>query len=442
MGGYSGLNNALDPTPKFLPLLLSGAAPRGREVNSFLSEAYSCKQAWQKRLQSPLFQKVRPDGFYFDLDRKFQLEKKASPIDIDLFSNMERDEHHLDELESITRMFRRCPNTVHVLPSTGHAVIRTFLQLGATDTLMRMLHDKLNYGLFPDYYMSNLLMDNFLSKGNNRDAVKIAIEIMLQEDFTHPIASQLALYSAYAYLKNPTPEPWDPQPVPPPEEPAEDVKVRVDYIREPYFDDHFDLTEPNPLIGKTLAYLGKHFRQLNHNDGRKTNLLLCVNKRKSNSTTRTMHHNDKLLASVLTAVLDLALRVICGTSGTWLPPLVSTYSEAFVSLLHGTVLRARDNDVHNDCVVLRKCTQKRAGKLKTVITSLLYINLIAILKKKRLLILEKAMRVWLMEPEGELRHLLDSRKIWESISLLCPISTPLLDGSASLAVYVTRKQVP
>lgn len=54
------------------------------------------------------------------------------------------------------------------------------------------------------------------------------------------------------------PEPWDPQPKAKPEEPVEEVKVRVDYIREPYFDDHFDLTDSSHLVGKTLASFGKH----------------------------------------------------------------------------------------------------------------------------------------------------------------------------------------
>jgi len=37
-----------------------------------------------------------------------------------------------------------------------------------TETLMRMLDDRLNYGLFTDYYLSNLLMDTFLKKENYR----------------------------------------------------------------------------------------------------------------------------------------------------------------------------------------------------------------------------------------------------------------------------------
>lgn len=82
---------------------------------------------------------------------------------------------------------------------------------------------------------------------------------MLQEEFDHPITSALALYSCYGYLKKPQPEPWDPQPRAKPEEPTEEVKVRVDYIREPFFDDHFDLTDPRHLIGKTLIGFGKHW---------------------------------------------------------------------------------------------------------------------------------------------------------------------------------------
>nr|CAG4638433.1 EOG090X05Q1 [Cyclestheria hislopi] len=103
------------------------------------------------------------------------------------------------------------------------------------------------------------MMDTFLKQENYRDAVKVAIQLMLQEDFDHPITSHMALYSCYAYIMKPQPQPWDPQPHAKPEEPVEEVKVRVDYIREPYFDDHFDLTDSQHLIGKTLVGLAKYF---------------------------------------------------------------------------------------------------------------------------------------------------------------------------------------
>ena len=106
------------------------------------------------------------------------------------------------------------------------------------------------------------------------DAAKVAIQLMLQEEFDHPIASHLALYSCYGYLKKPQPEPWDPQPKPKPQEPAEEVKVRVDYIREPFFDDHFDLVKPEHLIGKTLVEVGKHLAKQSTDSMALTSILL------------------------------------------------------------------------------------------------------------------------------------------------------------------------
>lgn len=35
--------------------------------------------------------------------------------------------------------------------------------------------------------------------------------------------------------------------------------MRVKYLRNPYFDDHFDLRDPKLLVGKTLATLGATF---------------------------------------------------------------------------------------------------------------------------------------------------------------------------------------
>nr|CAG4650136.1 EOG090X05Q1 [Sida crystallina] len=145
--------------------------------------------------------------------------------------------------------------------TTVKEILQAFLEHKQTDTLIRMVNDRLNYGLFPDYYLSNILMDTFLKEENFRDAVKVATQMMLQEEFEHPIANCMALYSCYAYLKRPQPEVWDPQPQPKPEEPTEVVKVRVDYLREPYFDDHFDLTEPRHLIGKSLVGFGKCFEE-------------------------------------------------------------------------------------------------------------------------------------------------------------------------------------
>nr|CAG4641675.1 EOG090X05Q1 [Eurycercus lamellatus] len=243
-------------------------------LRTFLSDGYKCENEWKGRLNTPLLLKLKNENLYADLVKKYQNEGKLSAIDVDLFSNLVTREAHLDDLEEITCKFRRCPNTIRALPSTSHAVIRTYIQFKNTESLMRLLDDRLNYGLFLDYYLSNILMDMCLKEDNYRDATKVAIQLMLQEEFDHPISSHLALYSCYSYLRKPQPESWDPQPRPKPEEPVEVVKIRVDYLREPFFDDHFDLTKKEQLIGKTLVGFGKHFSLKSHDSVASTSLLL------------------------------------------------------------------------------------------------------------------------------------------------------------------------
>ena len=52
------------------------------------------------------------------------------------------------------------------MPSTTYAATRLFLEAGETDTLMRMLDDRLNYGMFPDTPTLAMILNHFLVKEN------------------------------------------------------------------------------------------------------------------------------------------------------------------------------------------------------------------------------------------------------------------------------------
>ncbi|KAJ9592010.1 hypothetical protein L9F63_001449 [Diploptera punctata] len=224
----------------------------------FLSEAYRCQEAWEKRLQTPILQRINLNDFYQELEGKFSNEGKASAIDVDLFANKVNSESYIDELEDIIHKLRLSPNTTDTLPSTPHSFIRLLLAVGKHDELLRVLDDRLNYGIFPDDYCNALLMDTFLKEKNYTGAVRVGVMQMLQEDWAHPLVSHLALISCYMYLKNP--ESWvQTDETEKPKDDGEEIKVRVKYLRNPYFDDHFDLHDPKLLVGKTLAMLGKHF---------------------------------------------------------------------------------------------------------------------------------------------------------------------------------------
>lgn len=80
------------------------------------------------------------------------------------FANAATSDDLVDELDSILHRFRLCQNTMYTLPSTHHAVIRFFLDFEKYEQLLDILNDRINYGIFPDYYLSCLMMDKFLKE--------------------------------------------------------------------------------------------------------------------------------------------------------------------------------------------------------------------------------------------------------------------------------------
>lgn len=222
---------------------------------TFLSEAYRCTDAWNKRLDSSLLSKVNSGEMFIDLDQKFQSVGKVHAVDIDIYANVLQGDEHTDELIDVLHRFRLTPETSSTMDSTHHAVIRNLLENNKFEDLMMILHDRINYGIFPDHFCYNILMDTFVKKQDFGLAARTAVLLMLQEDSEHPITNALAVYSCHKYLENP--DSWVvPEPVPEPDT-GEEIKVRVSYIRNPFFDDHFDLRQPSDLVGKTLVFYGK-----------------------------------------------------------------------------------------------------------------------------------------------------------------------------------------
>ena len=65
---------------------------------------------------------------------------------------------------------------------------------------MRILNDRLKFGLILDDYTNILLLNHYLQNGNLRDAAKSAILMMLQEEYDVPIAKEMAMYATYKYI--------------------------------------------------------------------------------------------------------------------------------------------------------------------------------------------------------------------------------------------------
>ncbi|KAK0162633.1 hypothetical protein PV327_006396 [Microctonus hyperodae] len=229
--------------------------PLRKCLRTFLSESYSCAEVWNRRYKSPLLSKVNPRNLYFELEQNFQRTGKISAVDVDIFINTIKDPEFVDEVINILHRLRLSAETGKTLESTHHALIRYLLDSKNEDLLLEVLHDRLNYGIFPDHYSYNLLMNQFIKEKKFASAAKVAALLMLQEDSENNLCNALGIYSCYKFLENPNDWILPAPPVPDPNE--EVVKVRVLYLRNPFFDDHFDLTEPKHLVGKSLVFFGK-----------------------------------------------------------------------------------------------------------------------------------------------------------------------------------------
>lgn len=224
---------------------------------TFLSNSYYCQEAWDARKKASVFQKIDYDDLFHQLDRCFQIGQRVSALDIDLFASGIDSNHYQNELEDILFKLRLNPESALLRDRTMHAVIRYYMSINKRKDLLNVLSNRLTYGIFPDYYASNMLFDTFLKEKDFTSAAKIAVLSMLQEDFSHPILHAFSLYSCLKYLYSP--EIWAP-PQKPEEDPDEDeIKVRVPFLRNPYFDDHFDIVNTNHLVGKTLTMAGSSF---------------------------------------------------------------------------------------------------------------------------------------------------------------------------------------
>lgn len=224
---------------------------------TFLSNAYYCKEVWDKRLNSSLLQKVNLDEFYHELESEYQRNKNISAVDVDIFTNAVNNDGYTDEILDLVHKLRLSANTYKIHDSTMHSVIRYLMETGEYDRMLQILDDRLNYGIFLDHYTANLLLDTCWKNKDYVTGARIAGQLMLQEDFEHPLNLYLSLLHCYKFLRLSEDEKKLWTAPTPPEEPEEEVKVRVKYIRNPFFDDHFDLKEPLQIVGKTLWLAGR-----------------------------------------------------------------------------------------------------------------------------------------------------------------------------------------
>jgi len=212
--------------------------------------------------------KSRLGELFVEMDRKFTLEMGGSALDVDIFAQIAEGEADLEQLEELLFKLRRTPHTVHTTASTQHAAVRAMIGKGAGEEhlqhLLRMLEDHTNYGIFMDKYTALLLLDKLVEEGRRPEGARVASQLMLQEE-DWVTAGALGNVACWRYLLVRSDQPWAVEDVEAEEEDPEDVvRVRVKegpphfgMVPNNYHDDHFDLREPEKILGKTIWYLNR-----------------------------------------------------------------------------------------------------------------------------------------------------------------------------------------
>ncbi|XP_071964678.1 small ribosomal subunit protein mS27-like [Antedon mediterranea] len=170
---------------------------------TLLSEAYYGNEIWQKRKRLAMDMVE----LQLKLDRDFvDLKKPVPSIELHIFVDNIMTTAQLQTGEQYLYCHRHSIVARHLRKATIHAWFRACIRLNEPERAFKTLLNKINYGLFPDMMMFNILLNMFLKIEDYANAAMVAMEMMHTEvlDDTAPLSQHLALYACLKYLSSGT----------------------------------------------------------------------------------------------------------------------------------------------------------------------------------------------------------------------------------------------
>ncbi|XP_072166643.1 small ribosomal subunit protein mS27-like [Diadema setosum] len=191
--------------PSFLSLLMRKSRIfcahdcKAQPTRTLLSDAYHANDTWINRERII----VDMDELKINLDRSFyDLREPVLSVELHKYIDNVYDRDELDVAADYLYSYRHSPVAHHLRQSTVHSWLRLCMELGFHEQALKVLQNKRDYGLFPDNYTYNLLLDIFLRENDIKGACDVAIVMMREETLENCHLSQLlALHACHAYMK-------------------------------------------------------------------------------------------------------------------------------------------------------------------------------------------------------------------------------------------------